>query len=578
MTYHSTWKCCQVFLLGMVFVVLLLEGGCHENGNGVENGPSQGSSLPSNFVSPTVPSDIPGGASNATLTNAAIFAWQEFIALNWPAVQQTGALNTRDVPNQSKFFGDTSVPLVWHTYRSKVEIFPGTGSPPGYVDSPTQDYGYDHPPVYQYTETIPPCSGQAPPSQPAWINLDEISQIGLDQISAGVLRGVTPGHNTVPALIRFLAEANRPQYEYIASNDYWHQSSQYKTAIQNYTTAIAQSPPVQPTQPYINFPSGTIEVKAAWRQLATGEDASRFYVTNARYYEPQSSSSGQEACYYEDEWALIALHIIHKTPTAPYFVFATFEQTDNILTTTGLPVEDANGQVINQPSATNPTTPGLTYQDSPTDPSISIVGSSYCAAQDSRLNYQNLPQMKTGGFPTGGPICVNLRDNLIPDTIIDINTQAHQALAAYAEANGIQNSPWQFYKLINVQAKPFNQTDSDFNSLKPTYYQANSVVETDYTLQMFSGRIAGNGPPTDYSSTGAPDFQNVYVFEGTGSIQTWNMGGCMGCHGNAQLGGGDFSFITLGIGTTAPRVAEPDVPGLTTTKELGERYHYLFPR
>ena len=37
------------------------------------------------FVSPDVPSDIPGGAPSASLQTAAVFAWQEFIALNWPA-------------------------------------------------------------------------------------------------------------------------------------------------------------------------------------------------------------------------------------------------------------------------------------------------------------------------------------------------------------------------------------------------------------------------------------------------------------------------------------------------------------
>ena len=33
-------------------------------------------------ISPSLPPDIPGGAGNATITDAAVFAWQEFIALN----------------------------------------------------------------------------------------------------------------------------------------------------------------------------------------------------------------------------------------------------------------------------------------------------------------------------------------------------------------------------------------------------------------------------------------------------------------------------------------------------------------
>src|ERR1043165_6082455 len=51
------------------------------------------------------PSDINGGAASATLQDASLFAWQEFIALNWPAVNQTGQVNTRDVPDSTAIFG-----------------------------------------------------------------------------------------------------------------------------------------------------------------------------------------------------------------------------------------------------------------------------------------------------------------------------------------------------------------------------------------------------------------------------------------------------------------------------------------
>lgn len=49
-------------------------------------------------VAPCLPAEVAGGAGSASLEQAAIFAWQEFIALNWPAVAQTGAPNTRGVP------------------------------------------------------------------------------------------------------------------------------------------------------------------------------------------------------------------------------------------------------------------------------------------------------------------------------------------------------------------------------------------------------------------------------------------------------------------------------------------------
>src|ERR1700750_2391574 len=69
------------------------------------------------IISPNVPGDILGGAPNATLVNAALFAWQEFIALNWPA----NVANGREAPDLSQKFGNNATangsPLVWQTMR-----------------------------------------------------------------------------------------------------------------------------------------------------------------------------------------------------------------------------------------------------------------------------------------------------------------------------------------------------------------------------------------------------------------------------------------------------------------------------
>lgn len=290
-------------------------------------------------IAPNLPSDIPGGAQSATLQQAATFAWQEFFALNWPA--KTGV---RDTADNSKKFGDQSGPLVWHTYRSKVEIFPGNGyakrGPHGYQNPPKSpnppNYGYDDPPQYIYatyvgtTGVVAPCVNQVAPAQPAWINLDEVSQIALDNMLAGVLPAQPQPTNSQPQLIRFLAKANRTQYTYVAQNQYWYNngSAPLSMAKKNFNDAIRSNPLKAPQSPYVDFPDGTIEVKAAWRQLAPTEDPSRFYMTTVRYYEKSSKGA---TCYREGSWALIALHIIQKTPSAPSFVFATFEQADNIL-------------------------------------------------------------------------------------------------------------------------------------------------------------------------------------------------------------------------------------------------------
>ena len=53
-------------------------------------------------IAPTLPTELNragGGAPNATLEQAALFAWQEFIAAVWPAVEQNGQSGQRDTPD-----------------------------------------------------------------------------------------------------------------------------------------------------------------------------------------------------------------------------------------------------------------------------------------------------------------------------------------------------------------------------------------------------------------------------------------------------------------------------------------------
>ena len=59
---------------------------------GVQPASAQQVTLPANFISQNVPHDVPAGGPCATepfaaacIQDLAIFAWQEFIALNWVA-------------------------------------------------------------------------------------------------------------------------------------------------------------------------------------------------------------------------------------------------------------------------------------------------------------------------------------------------------------------------------------------------------------------------------------------------------------------------------------------------------------
>lgn len=549
-------------------------------------------------ITPSVPSDI---TPPATLQSAGAFAWQEFIALNWPAVPQTGAVGTRERPDNTKRFGDPNYngPLVWHTYRGKVEIYPGTGNPPGYTPDQTKSYGYDAPPKYVYQPGpvsnggVGTANGQVQPysvgpvnTPTPWINLDENSEIGVTTMYAGNASGLpVPG-----SMILFLAKANRTEYNYVAGNRWWTNLPPVGNGVSrdtatnnafNYIQANQADPPAG-SSTMLSFPNGTIELKAAWRRLTAKEISSkRFYTTRVRYY--RQKSNGLPG-YVDDTFGLLALHIIQKTPSAPYFIYATFSQADNLLGTNGKPVEDVDGNLIQNQNA-NPTDPLVVSKNAtsanPATPNSvqSFTPKVVPSPQPNtpRLYYINTPVPPPASpSPTPSPwnqpnvqgkVSLNKRIFDIPPDIISVNKAAHAAIAAYNRSNGIASSPWLYYKLINVQYAPYDKqpgityAGAPGGPLPSTYYQSNDVVESDYTLQVFSGQFQKPLPGypnfnvgnliTDYNMDGTV-FKNV-SYKGKGYL----MGGCMGCHGNIQQAGFGFSFIFAGGPVKHPETTLP---------------------
>ena len=566
----------RVVSLGLILLL-----GCHQASRAAD--PTAASAGSTDIViQPGFLPDIPGGADKATLTQAARFAWQEFIAANWPAVAQDGLPGSREKADTSKSFGDQSVPLVWHTFRSKVEIYPWLSRLPPGTSPDGKTFNYDALPQYLYRNEIPngaPVSTAEPPEPVAWINLDETSQIGLNLMFAGRTPPTPPPdtHNSSPQLIRFLAKANRTHFDYVTSNGYYNHGGDYYTRLNNYQNALAANQPPGAQNPIIQFPSGTMMVKSAWRLLGPKDDRSHFHTTTVRFYEKKA---GKVVYYQEQSWGMVALHIIVKTPTAPAFIFATFEQEENITLRNGTPLEDADGGVIGPPPG-DATQPIILHTDAPPATKTIAIGKFPVPAypDDQRLYYRELAP----SLPGPGAIAVERRFVLIPDEIIAVNRQAHAAIKTYNQSHPAPNSPWQHYKLVNVQAQPFNQGDirppngnnvhdSPFNSA--TFFQANIVVETDYTLGQFAGVLIQTGPETGQTSNftnpgkTVPAY-NVHIANGA-TFKRNNMGGCMGCHGNAQVAGTDFSFI-LNFGP----VLKPDTPPATDAEAQALAQHYL---
>jgi hypothetical protein len=129
---------------------------------------------------------------------------------------------------------------------------------------------------------------------------------------------------------------------------------------------------------------------------------------------------------------LVALHIIQKTPSAPYFIYATFEQSDNLLRADGSRVEDTEGRLL-KPIPSTATSPQVCLQDDrplsgqpgtahvivTDDPGKCLPAPkiAFCDTPGRRLYYRNANN-NIGApepAPSSGNICVNKRDNDIPE-------------------------------------------------------------------------------------------------------------------------------------------------------------------
>jgi hypothetical protein len=519
---------------------------------------------PAITISSTPPQDL--SSRSASLDEVAQFAWQEFLALNWKSAIDPGEspVGQRGLPDNGWSYSTPGAHpelLTWQTYAQTTELRPN-----GPLTIPFAQLGV---PQYSYLNPVP--AGAGNPSFTLWNNLDEDNEIGSCDIY-----GQYPSQTTPRNLVLFQVKVNSDEYEYLRTNfgaDQDQCASSDKNCppangtptggrlyrAQQAVIANIKNPPYeyyasQPSGPdatcdcppdqAICLPcggaanpaggtfQGTIEVKSAWRKLLPADDKTRFFTTQAIYYQVDPATN--QLSYFNDTFALIGLHIIHKTKNFPDFVFATFEQVD---------VEQANMvyAVLNGSTEQLPVVPIVRQQ-----------------GQTNRT--QNHP---------------------VPPTLDAVTGQVHAQLTALNK-----DIIWQYYRLTGVQAAsvdcapspdtglknpatqcPANQNPVTCTDLDPNYFMANFVVESDPFLNNFSGPGFGANPFGNCRNT-------VYA------NGIYDNGGCKGCHGVAQTSfGTDFSFL-LDFGNNKPSVSPASInnpsndpaPALTARPPLK---HYL---
>jgi hypothetical protein len=255
----------------------------------------QGAAAAAQSPAPALSATVPADFSAPTQAAAVTFAWQSFVALNWPALAQP-----RGAPDLDKTIGQPGA-VVWNTWKAPEEIFyPQAQAPP-----PWNEFGGSLPAE---------CTSAG--ANAGDFTLQRISKVpggssssvlrDMKQVVGGTLTD-QHGH-----LARYEVRVNQTIFDAIVAKQY------YNRAIQDQASAIS-------------LPTGVMEVKAAWREM-TADDTqaikARFFRRNAWVYTP--ASTPQPATCEKGEVGLVGLHITQKTPKRPQWAWATFEQIDNV--------------------------------------------------------------------------------------------------------------------------------------------------------------------------------------------------------------------------------------------------------
>jgi hypothetical protein len=282
---------------------------------------------------------------------------------------------------------------------------------------------------------------------------------------------------------------------------------------------------------------GSVQAKAAWLQLSPAEVASgKFHTTEAIFYRSPDPKDLDRLCYEVDTFGLLGLHIIQRVHSARFdrrnpglfapggsFVFATWEHTS-------LTTEPSGYYYANYFAFPGPVTALFKY------PFTTDV-----------TPFPNFHRAPNGAIPV-------VREMPYPlATTSRVNDAVHDQLGA--------GSVWRNYRLIGTQFLPVG-SEAESMAFNQPYYLANLLVETNDGLQKFQGLPPGvsavSGTPMRGNLT--PYYTQKVDVRGTAALferdyanvvfnrelrNPVNMGGCMGCHGVAQLKGFNFSFVFL---------------------------------
>jgi len=242
-------------------------------------------------------------------------AWRTFISLMWPV----NPLH-RGIAHKESKLHDAGL-RVWETWKEQYEAYPKDGSAPA---------------PWNTKETLPAACQTGETENLRHLYRQEKVDDVLDAINQAVkVDGTLPGTLTDQhgKVVRYEIRMNRHVFDYIVENKLYNGEQQTKADK-------------------VDFPDGSILIKAAWREL-TAETPIK---ERKQFMTRQACICDGDDCH-RAKVAMVGFHIMHKTPNAPQWIWSTFEHVSNVHPTHGLPANFNNPNCQGQYCANNSQTP-----------------------------------------------------------------------------------------------------------------------------------------------------------------------------------------------------------------------------
>lgn len=288
-------------------------------------------------LSPDLPYDVDVAALSKLDRNKQIpeaqrlfdeFAWQAFIALNWPADANGG-------PDRTKTLKDNSSKRVWMSWRRNDTVFLPNGERPEPWD-PKRTLAEKEHFLWRSSKML---NERRSPENALTDFVQAFTAPLIDQ------NGV---------FVRYESYINRVQFDYIVENELYNQEGQIgfvATRGQKIQFPANQTSPVKR--------HGSMGVKLAWKQLGESDIPERYFTIDATVVSTSYDKDGKPVhTKSQQRMGLVGMHLTALTQSSPNWIWATFEHIDNVVSNDLQSGTSLSGRTVRvRPNFNNPDMP-----------------------------------------------------------------------------------------------------------------------------------------------------------------------------------------------------------------------------